>query len=335
MHDPGYDFDDESDDATEDDFPTDDESAPPLPMVVAWERLDASEFETEIGLLDEWVHWLIGTYFIDPQTIPHCWYLHVDLREELSHLHTGWLMTRHPQAGVGAIALEWDRHREATLARCRAATSATGCTATQGHRARPARQWPAADRDQFAANLVQERGSRDSAGITAAARAAVEFTLLNAERRAPIAEQALTAVADNPATPTPDELTEVKAIVRDSAARAVRRAEKAAGAVALARRDAAAAAATEDTLAAARRELAAGEALPGTRNLQHSKRWIAAVEAAAPTAATVRVAVRAAAGRVAATASAAAVLRRHASAAALVADTDDPDDDAGGGDNGS
>lgn len=177
---PDYDHtDDELDnelaDEEDDDFP--DPAAEPIPKVIAWERLDASEYQSELAALDDWVRWLCRVYAIDTATIPHCWYRHPDLLEELGHLKTAWLMTQHPEAGVGAIGLDWDRGRDLALAHCKTMTSATGCTPSSGHRARTLRVWPGDHQRSVGLHLAEERAARDSAGITTAAHDAAAAAL--------------------------------------------------------------------------------------------------------------------------------------------------------------
>lgn len=63
--------------------------------------------------------------------LPPCWFAHLGIREDVGHLWTGWLLTRHPDADVGMISLDWDHRREAAINWLREATAVTGCTATR------------------------------------------------------------------------------------------------------------------------------------------------------------------------------------------------------------
>ena len=146
---------------------SDDVEAAPLPPVVAWETLDAESFERELAQLCQWVKWLIELYGVGQDTISDCWYRHPALREELSHLRSAWLLTRHPNAGIGAIGVEWDRHRDMTLTRMRPLVARFGCTSS-GH-VEPAgvRHWQPAPAD-LARHIASERSWRDRAAITLA-----------------------------------------------------------------------------------------------------------------------------------------------------------------------
>ncbi|WP_029136881.1 hypothetical protein [Nakamurella lactea] len=239
----------------DDDFPGGDDDVP-LPMVVAWEGLDASSYDGQLRELDRWVRWLCETYVVDAAALPNCWFLHTDLREELGHLRTGWSMTRHPQAGVGAIGLDWDRHRDATLVRCKSMTSAAGCSPSVGHRDRKPRQWPAEQVELLADHVRQQRETRDSAGISAAAERAVLAVLASAELRDVASAEALADSAADPARPTPAERVRAIELVTRSANAAVEDAEEQAKKALRARRDLLAASTDEDVLDAARDGLA-------------------------------------------------------------------------------
>ena len=145
-----------------------DEAPAPLPMVVPWELLNSNEFDTALSELSDWVRWLVRLYHYGPDVVPPCWYLHGDLREELGHLHSGWLMTRHPQAAVGAIGLEWDRHRDITMARCKTITSACGCATAstfKEHKEPADRPWPVDYDADLVTYLAAERDRRDASRI--------------------------------------------------------------------------------------------------------------------------------------------------------------------------
>ena len=143
---------------------SDDVEAAPLPPVVAWETLDAESFERELGQLCEWVTWLIELYGIGQDTIPDCWYRHPALREELSHLRSAWLLTRHPNAGIGAIGVEWDRHRDMTLTRLRPLVARFGCTPAAHVEPAGVRRWQPAGPD-LARHVADERSWRDRAAV--------------------------------------------------------------------------------------------------------------------------------------------------------------------------
>ena len=109
---------------------------PPIPMVVCWDDLDPTTYTHQLTELADWISWFRVTYRIPATVLPPCWFTHPGLREDIGHLWTGWLLTRHPDAGVGMIGLDWDQRREAAINRLREATAITGCTATR-HQAEP------------------------------------------------------------------------------------------------------------------------------------------------------------------------------------------------------
>ena len=108
-----------------------DPQTPPVPMVICWDELDPAGYARTLRDLADWLDWLRGTYRLPYTVIPPCWFSHPGLREDLGHLWTGWLLTRHPDAGVGMTGLDWDARREQTIARLREATAITGCTGTR------------------------------------------------------------------------------------------------------------------------------------------------------------------------------------------------------------
>ncbi len=310
-----------SDLADDDDFPCAEDV--PLPTVVAWEDLTASEYAGTLRELESWVHWLCETYVLDAAAVPNCWYAHPDIREELGHLWAGWLMTRHPQAGVGAVGLGWDRNREATLVRCRTMTSAAGCSPTQGHRDRMARQWPVDHRTLLADHLQTQRRVRDSAGITGAAEAVATAVLMGAELRLDIAAQALDDVADDPARPSAVERERASELLRRTAAKAVTDAGTRADEARVSRTNALNTTTAELSLAEARRVLAArlavrctnagGDEFQGT-DAALSTEWQHCLEQFTSAADAVDAAV----AQVASSQSGAAILARHTAAAALL-----------------
>ena len=109
---------------------------PPIPMVVCWDDLDPTTYTHQLTELADWISWLRSTYRIPATVLPPCWFTHPGLREDIGHLWTGWLLTRHADAGVGMIGLDWDQRREAAISRLREATAVAGCTATR-HQAEP------------------------------------------------------------------------------------------------------------------------------------------------------------------------------------------------------
>ena len=106
---------------------TDDE-VPEQPMVIAWEELDTTTYSATLARMAAWVDWLAEVYRPPTQVLPPCWYAHPAILEDLGHLWTGWLITRHPLSGVGMIGLDWDSRREHTFQRLRDVVAASGCT---------------------------------------------------------------------------------------------------------------------------------------------------------------------------------------------------------------
>lgn len=195
----------------------DDVEATPLPRVVPWETLDAGTYHSEIADLGAWVAWLIDTYEIGPDTIPDCWANHPNLREDLSHLRTAWLLTRHPDAGIGAAGVEWDRHRDTTLDRLRTMTGRTGCTSSAGHKPRATKRHWQPTGPTWTAHLTEERTWRDSAGITFATYQTAAAILQTAELRAQAADTAVAAHPDNPAAAERALATATRRIPADAA----------------------------------------------------------------------------------------------------------------------
>ena len=183
----------------------------PLPMVVPWELLNSNEFHTALSELSDWVRWLVRLYHYGPDVVPPCWYLHGDLREELGHLHSGWLMTRHPQAAVGAMGLEWDRHRDITMARCKTITSASGCATAstfKEHKEPADRPWPVDYDADLVTHLAAERDRRDKSRIATAALEAAERVLMTLEVRGPLARRAVKQAAATVGTSGPGQVIE-------------------------------------------------------------------------------------------------------------------------------
>jgi len=72
--------------------------------VVNWRTLpdgDAPQVWTDLGA---WVSWFIHRYNLPARKIPPCWFKHGALVEELSALHTAWLVSYDSlDAGFGPI----------------------------------------------------------------------------------------------------------------------------------------------------------------------------------------------------------------------------------------
>ncbi|WP_138179900.1 hypothetical protein [Nakamurella multipartita] len=202
---------------------------PPVPMVVCWDDLDPSTYAHQLTELTDWISWLRATYRIPATVLPPCWFTHPGLREDIGHLWTGWLLTRHPDAGVGMIGLDWDQRREAAISRLREATAITGCTATR-HQAEPEPP-PAmsASAEQLWQNHLdtQTRQRVHAVARQAAVDQAVAI-LQAAELRHELAPAVLAAVADDPANAGDDDRARVAERLRQLADDAVERAAQSA-----------------------------------------------------------------------------------------------------------
>lgn len=98
------------------------------PRVIDWDNLTQADYKDVMSALADWVDWFSTTYQIPATVLPPCWPEHPGLREDLGHLWTGWLTTRHPRLGVGMIGLDWDNRREQALPRLRGQVALAGCT---------------------------------------------------------------------------------------------------------------------------------------------------------------------------------------------------------------
>lgn len=143
------------------------DQAPPMPHVIAWEVLPADEYARELESLTGWVSWLVDVYSIPPSVAPTCWFLHAGMREELGHLYSAWLFTRHPNAGVGTAGVDFDRHRDAALARLTHMVQVSGCGSSRGHQERASAQRPVTDQQLLDAHLANEHRWRTEAQLMA------------------------------------------------------------------------------------------------------------------------------------------------------------------------
>ncbi len=170
--------------------------APPVPMVICWDDLDPAGYSTTLDALSRWLQWFRSTYRVPATVFPPCWYTHPGIREDLGHLWTGWLITRHPDAGVGMIGLDWDSRREQAVSRLREATAITGCTGTQHRDEQPMPTEP--DPRPFGQHVAHEFRARLREALRHSAIEAATDRLQRAELRHDLAAEALAAVADKP-----------------------------------------------------------------------------------------------------------------------------------------
>jgi hypothetical protein len=200
-----------------------DPQAPPVPMVISRDDLDPLAYSDTLDGLSRWLAWFRRTYRIPATLFPPCWYTHPGIREDLGHLWTGWLITRHPDAGVGMIGLDWDSRREQAIARLREATAITGCTGTRHQ----AEQRPQADHDPrlWDDHLQAETQSRTRATAYRAAVDVITEQLQSLELRHDLAPALLAETAAEPSTATPEDRKDVAAQLVQLAARAVEKAD--------------------------------------------------------------------------------------------------------------
>lgn len=84
--------------------------------VVNWRALEDVEAPHVWTDLRQWVVWFTLRYDLPPRKIPPCWYRHGPLVEELSALHTAWLVSYDAlDAGYGPIG--WHERLAAALPR--------------------------------------------------------------------------------------------------------------------------------------------------------------------------------------------------------------------------
>jgi hypothetical protein len=84
--------------------------------IVNWRTLDNGAAPETWTRLRDWVDWFTHRYRIPGRKIPACWYRHGPLVEELSALHTAWLVSFDAMdAGYGPIG--WHERLAAALPR--------------------------------------------------------------------------------------------------------------------------------------------------------------------------------------------------------------------------
>ena len=87
-------------------------------QVVNWRDLPDSEAAVTWAALDAWARWFIHRYNIPPAIVPDCWWKHGTLVEELSALHTLWLVSFDP-LDTGAGPITFHEHLEQSVPRLR------------------------------------------------------------------------------------------------------------------------------------------------------------------------------------------------------------------------
>jgi hypothetical protein len=183
--------------------------APPVPMVICWDELDPAGYQDTLDGLSRWLGWFRRTYRVPATVFPPCWFTHPGLVEDLGHLWIGWLLSRHPDAGVGMTGLDWDARRDQAIARLREATAITGCTGTR-HQPEPPivggvdqRLW-----DEHLHTETQQRRERE---ILRTIVDVVTEHLQTAELRHDLAPGLLADTTADPAAATTDDRATVAA----------------------------------------------------------------------------------------------------------------------------
>jgi len=292
-------------------------STPPIPMVVRWDDLDPTTYTHELSELADWISWLRTTYRIPATVLPPCWFTHPGIREDIGHLWTGWLLTRHPDAGVGMIGLDWDQRRDAVVNRLREATAITGCTATRHQpEPEPTNRTPSMVDELWQDHIKAE--SEDRARATAR-QAVVEIAteiLHAAELRHELAPAILAELANDSATSDGHERIIAERLL-DHAVQALERVVSSAAVAASTIRDAQRHAALEAQLEEARDNIATSAASSALKNDSTtaltrtlSNNWLDALEHLLPASVAAQRATASAAAREAATDRRAA-RRRH------------------------
>ncbi len=287
-------------------------------MVVCWDELDPGAYLSQLSDLADWITWLRATYRIPATVIPPCWFTHPGIREDIGHLWTGWLLTRHPDAGVGMIGLDWDQRRDATINRLREATAITGCTATR-HQPEPQPAGAATNAvDQLWQDHLDSESQHRTRELARQAVVQVVTEILHAaELRHELAPSILVELADD-STTADDQQQLIAERLLELALKALERAGKSAADAASTVVDAQQHSAREAELADAREDIArslASSALnndsspAGNEQLSHD--WVDALERLLPAQIAAGRATAAAAARLAAVDKRAAARRRH------------------------
>lgn len=140
-------------------------AANPAPGQAAgdWDSMNREHATVAWRHLTGWVDWLITSYELH-EDIPHCWYRHRALLEELHALCLAWHGANTARGTGTTDRLYWHEHLDRALPRLRA-WNIRGCTADTH---RPATQTPATradhrERDAFIAADLAGRTSNPQA----------------------------------------------------------------------------------------------------------------------------------------------------------------------------
>lgn len=111
-----------------------------LPTAVCWRYLSGEQAAQHWAELVPWVRWFLDRYRIKADTVPPCWYRHGSMIEELSALHTAWLVAYSSKA-PGAAPLDWHSSLHYAIQRLQAWTQEQGSCRSVGkhedHRPHP------------------------------------------------------------------------------------------------------------------------------------------------------------------------------------------------------
>jgi len=189
--------------------------APPVPTTIICDDLDPGGYAQTLGKLTEWVGWFRRTYRVPATVVAPCWFAHSGIREELGHLWTGWLVTIHPDAGVGMIGLDWDARRDQTISRLRESTAITGCTTSAHREEQPITAQTAAE--LMDVHLTHELQTRSRNAIRSSALQVVLEHLEELELRHDLAARILADTVKHPETATQQDQAAIAQRLRDAA----------------------------------------------------------------------------------------------------------------------
>lgn len=121
------------------------DSEPIGSLIVNWRTLADADAAEEWTKLREWVEWVRERYYLRDLTA--CWWKHGAAVEELSSLHTGWLVS-FDEADSGYGPLTW--HDRFAVAFPRVKETLKLCSDDRGHR-EPSKLATWAEDDEWAA----------------------------------------------------------------------------------------------------------------------------------------------------------------------------------------
>lgn len=117
----------------------------PAPAPLDWRTVTAAEAPTKWRELATFVQWVVTRYQLPQNEIPHCWYQHGSLTEELSALHGSHEVCFDPTQ-IASAASDWHRVLYETRMRLREWAAATNCQIND-HRPGKPQRWAGAHTD--------------------------------------------------------------------------------------------------------------------------------------------------------------------------------------------